>query len=200
MMKEVVFATNNIHKLREIRNIVENSGKANLHKLQILSLKDIGCNEELEETGDTLEANASQKAFYIYNNYKINCFADDTGLEINTLNGKPGVYSARYAGSSKSFDDNINKVLEELNGISDRDACFRTVISLIIEGKEYLFEGRINGTIISEKRGSNGFGYDPVFIPDGHKRTFAEMTDDEKNSLSHRFIAMNKMIKSGLFK
>lgn len=198
MMKEIVFATNNEHKLSEIKKILSLS-KVNLQNtIRILSLKDIGCNEELPETGETIEANASQKAFYIYNNFHRNCFADDTGLEIKALNGKPGVYSARYAGMAKSFDDNINKVLDELKGISERNARFCTVISLVIDGKEHVFKGIINGTITLDKRGKNGFGYDPVFMPVGYNQTFAEMTDELKNSLSHRFLAMKNMLESGL--
>ncbi len=189
-MKDIVFATNNKHKLIEIRNIVKD-------KINILSLKDINCYEELEETGETLEANASQKANYVYNNYHIDCFADDTGLEVFALDGKPGVYSARYAGESKSFDDNINKILEELKGIDNRRARFRTVVSLILDGKVHLFEGRVDGIITNEKRGTNGFGYDPVFMPDGFMQTFAEMTDEQKNNISHRYFAMDKMLNSG---
>ena len=191
-MNETVFATNNKHKLEEIRHIVGD-------KIKILSLKDINCYEEIPETGSTIESNASEKAFYIFNKYHYNCFADDTGLEIEALDGRPGVYSARYAGENKSFEDNINKVLEELNGTSNRKACFRTIISLVIDSKEQLFEGRVDGIITTEKRGTKGFGYDPIFQPEGYNQTFAEMNAHEKNSLSHRYFAMDKMLKSKYF-
>lgn len=197
MMKEIVFATNNKYKLEEIRNIIQKLEiKSQKSKIKILSLKDINCIEDLEETGDTLEANASQKALYIFNHYHYNCFADDTGLEIDALNRKPGVYSARYARLGKNFNDNIFKVLKELDGVTNRKACFRTVISLIIDSKEEFFEGKVDGTITDEKRGTNGFGYDPIFIPYGYTKTFAEMTPELKNSLSHRYIAIDKMLKS----
>jgi XTP/dITP diphosphohydrolase len=190
-MNQIIFATNNKHKLEEIKRIINN-------KIKILSLEDIKCFEEIPETGNTLDANALQKARFIYDKYNINCFADDTGLEIEALNGDPGVYSARYAGEAKSFDDNMNKVLDEMDGMSDRKACFRTVIALIIDGKESLFEGRVEGTILTLKQGTNGFGYDPIFKPSGYDLSFAQMNAEQKNSISHRFFAIDKMIKSGL--
>ena len=184
---KLVFATNNKHKLEEVRNILDK-------KFEILSLKDINCFEEIPETQNTIEGNASQKANYIYDKYKINCFADDTGLFINALNGEPGVYSARYAGENCSFEDNVKKVLEKLQTVPNRKAYFKTVISLIIEGKEYQFEGIINGTITEHKQGTAGFGYDPVFMPDGYTQTFAQLTSYEKNKISHRGIATKKLI------
>jgi len=187
-MKKIVFATNNKHKLEEISEALKN-------KFEILSLKDINCFEEIPEEQETIEGNASQKSWYIYNKCKINCFADDTGLEIEALDGRPGVYSARYVGENPSYDDNINKVLEELQGKSNRNAKFITVISLIIDGKEFLFEGTVNGKILEKRRGTNGFGYDPVFMPDGFDKTFAEMTLEEKNKISHRGIAVKKLIE-----
>ncbi len=184
---KLVFATNNKHKLEEVRNILD-------EKFKILSLKDINCFEEIPETQNTIEGNASQKANYIYNKYKINCFADDTGLFIESLNGEPGVYSARYAGENCSFEDNVKKVLEKLQNISNRKAYFKTVISLIIDGKEYQFEGIVNGIITENEKGMSGFGYDPVFLPDGYTETFAELSSDEKNKISHRGIATRKLI------
>ena len=187
-MKQIVFATNNNHKLKEINNLVSD-------KLKIISLKDINCFEDIPETADTLDENASQKSKYIFNKYHCDCFADDTGLEVDALNGQPGVHSARYAGESKDSEKNIEKLLVELNGKINRSARFRTVISLILEGKEYFFEGIINGKIINKKIGTDGFGYDPVFIPDGYEKTFAQMTLEEKNKVSHRSIAIQKLIR-----
>ncbi len=184
---KLVFATNNKHKLEEVRKILGN-------QFEILSLKDINCFEEIPETQKTIEGNASQKAHYIYNKYKTNCFADDTGLEIEALNGEPGVYSARYAGEHCSFEDNVEKVLKKLSGIPNRKARFKTVISLIIDKKEYQFEGIINGTITTEKHGTSGFGYDPIFLPDGYDKTFAELSSEEKNKISHRGLATRKLI------
>jgi XTP/dITP diphosphohydrolase len=186
-MRKIVFATNNAHKLEEVRNLT--SGIA-----QIICLSEIGCTEEIPETGITLQENASQKSHFIYNKYGIDCFADDTGLEIDALEGRPGVYSARYAGEGCSFEDNTNKVLNELENITNRSACFRTVISLILNGKETLFEGRVDGKITIERSGIKGFGYDPVFVPDGYMQTFAEMPLSIKNSISHRGLAIRKMI------
>jgi len=183
---DLVFATNNQHKLLEINTILNNT-------FRILSLKDINCSDEIPETGDTLEANASQKAWYIYNKYNINCFADDTGLEIPALNNAPGVYSARYAGEERSAEQNMAKVLLELKGKANRKAQFRTVISLIIDGAEMLFEGVVKGSIIKDERGGEGFGYDPIFVPDGYNKTFAEMGMDIKNSISHRANAVKKL-------
>ncbi|MCK9398489.1 MAG: non-canonical purine NTP diphosphatase [Bacteroidales bacterium] len=186
-MKELVFATNNPHKLKEIREIIGN-------KFQILNLVDIGCNEEIPEDAATLEGNASLKSWYVWNKYGKDCFADDTGLEIETLEGKPGVKSARYAGEDCIPANNILKVLDELEGKIDRKARFRTVISLIINGIEVQFEGTVEGTILHEKRGKEGFGYDPVFLPDGFNLSFAEMSPEEKNNISHRARATQKLI------
>ncbi len=183
---KLVFATNNKHKLEEVKTIISND-------FEILNLKDINCFDDIPETQDTIEGNASQKAFYIYENYKMNCFADDTGLEIDVLNGEPGVYSARYAGEGCSFDDNIEKVLKKLSGVSNRKAQFKTVISLVINGKEYQFKGIIEGTLLKERRGTSGFGYDPVFLPKGYDKTFAELSSEEKNKISHRGTASRKL-------
>jgi XTP/dITP diphosphohydrolase len=187
-MTKLVFATNNKHKLEEIKQILKD-------KFEILSLNDIGCFEEIPEDKETVSENASQKALYIFNKYKINCFADDTGLEIEALNGKPGVHSARYAGESKNFDENINKVLLEMHELKNRKAIFLTVISLIIDGKEMQFEGIVTGIILEKRCGTGGFGYDPIFQPAGFSKTFAEMTMQEKNKISHRGIATKKLIK-----
>lgn len=186
-MKEIVFATNNPHKLHEIREI----GAA---RLRVLSLSDIGCHEEIEETGKTLEENALIKAKFVNERYGYDCFADDTGLEVEALDGVPGVYSARYAGDGCTPEDNMVKLLAALQGIENRSARFRTVIALIINGKEYLFDGVIKGKIIEEKRGAAGFGYDPIFMPDGHEKTFAELGEEVKNSISHRALAMEKLV------
>lgn len=190
----LVFATNNLHKISEINNLLKQHlhNENNLYK--ILSLEDIKCFEDIQENSNTLEGNASEKSRYIYNKYKINCFADDTGLEIKALDGRPGVYSARYAGEERDFEKNMNKVLSELQGKNNRKARFRTVISLIIDGKEKLFEGIINGIITTEKRGEKGFGYDPIFQAEGYNISFAEMTLAEKNQISHRGIATRKLI------
>ncbi len=186
---ELVFATNNLHKLSEIRHILQNIN------IQILSLKDIACFDEIPETAPTLEGNALQKAHYIYDKFGRNCFADDTGLEVDALNGAPGVYSARYAGEGCNFDDNINKLLLELGQTTNREACFKTVIALIIDGKEYLFHGEVSGKILTERKGAEGFGYDPVFLPDGHNKTFAEMDAATKNALSHRYKATQQLLQ-----
>lgn len=186
MKRRLVFATNNQHKLNEIKNVLGN-------RLDLISLKDLNINEDIPEDHNSLEENAARKALFIYNKYKIDCFADDTGLEIKALNGEPGVFSARYAGDQCNFEDNINKVLRKLRGIKDRKARFRTVVSIVEKGHIVNFEGTINGEIINEKRGINGFGYDPIFKPDGYKQTFAEMTLDEKNKISHRAKAIEKL-------
>jgi XTP/dITP diphosphohydrolase len=178
-MRRLVFATNNAHKLGEVRSILEGSA-------EVLGLRDIGCSEDIPENGETLEDNAWIKARYVHCKYGIDCFADDTGLEIEALGGRPGVRSARYAGEDCNADNNIKKVLEELKGETNRKARFRTVICLIEDGSENYFEGIVEGRIIDEKRGKEGFGYDPVFIPDGYSTTFAEMPLDAKNSISHR--------------
>ena len=186
-MRKIVFATNNNHKLKEVRDLASGI-------VEIVSLSEIGCSEEIPETGTTLNENASQKSHFVYNKYGIDCFADDTGLEIEALDGRPGVYSARYAGEGCSFEDNTDKILKELENIENRQACFRTVISLILDGEEIHFEGRIDGRIIRKRSGKKGFGYDPVFVPDGYTQTFAEMPLELKNAISHRGQAMRKMI------
>jgi XTP/dITP diphosphohydrolase len=186
MDKKLVFATNNKHKLEEIRAILSQS-------YQIVSLDEIGCSEDIPETAETLEGNALLKAQYIKTHYGYDCFADDTGLEVKALNNAPGVYSARYAGESKDSKANMRKILRELENQSDRSARFRTVIALILGGKEYLFEGIVEGKLIEEARGNAGFGYDPVFVPEGHTETFAEMGADVKNTISHRAKAVEKL-------
>ncbi|WP_278622696.1 non-canonical purine NTP diphosphatase [Parabacteroides gordonii] len=185
-MKTLVFATNNKHKLDEVQKIA--SGSVN-----IVSLEDIDCHDDIPETSDTLEGNALQKALYIKEHYGFDCFADDTGLEVESLNNAPGVYSARYAGPGHNSEANMNKLLQEMNGIENRKACFRTIIALIFNGKEYFFEGIVNGQITKEKRGTSGFGYDPIFIPDNYTETFAEMGNDIKNTISHRAEAVKKL-------
>ena len=186
-MKEIVFATNNKHKLEEIRSITSNL-------LNIFSLADIGCTEEIQETALSLEGNAILKAKYVRDNYGKDCFADDTGLEVDCLGGQPGVHSARYAGEECIADNNIEKLLQEIEGQAVRTARFRTVIALMIIGEEYLFEGIVEGRIIEKKIGLQGFGYDPVFIPVGHQQTFAEMAAELKNKISHRGIATLKLV------
>lgn len=188
MKKKLVFATNNLHKLNEVSAILEN-------KIELLSLNDINCHIDIPETSNTLEGNALLKAQYIYSNYKLNCFADDTGLEVEALNGEPGVYSARYAGDIHNSEANMLKLLHNMENKENRQAQFRTVISLILDETEYQFEGIIKGKIITEKRGASGFGYDPVFIPEGYDKTFAELGDEIKNKISHRAQAVNKLCK-----
>jgi XTP/dITP diphosphohydrolase len=183
---EIVFASNNLHKIREINNVLGDSFK-------LLSLSDIKMEEDIPEDEPTLEGNALHKARFIHNATGMNVFADDTGLETEALNGEPGVHSARFAGPGKNPDANIDKLLSLIGNNTNRNARFRTVIALILEGKEYLFEGIVNGRIISERRGKKGFGYDPVFVPDGSKLTFAEMDLDEKNLISHRARAFAKL-------
>ena len=185
---KIVFATHNLNKLSEIKALVPNS-------IEILGLNDISCNEELPETNLTIEENALQKARYIFDNYGFNCFADDTGLEINALGGDPGVYSARYAGEDCNAEDNIRKVLDNLKEKEDRNATFRTVIALIINGEATLFKGQCNGIISEKKAGKKGFGYDPIFIPRGVTKTFAEMTKFEKGVISHRGKAVNELVR-----
>ncbi|MDR1369798.1 MAG: non-canonical purine NTP diphosphatase [Dysgonamonadaceae bacterium] len=187
-MKKIVFATNNPDKFREVREIL---GKS----LDIVSLPDIGCHEDIPETADTLEGNALIKARYIKEHYGYDCFADDTGLEVKALNNAPGVYSARYAGESKDFGANVRKVLREMEGKDDRSARFKTVIALVLGDKEILFDGVINGTIIESPRGNAGFGYDPIFLPSGYFVTFAEMSNDVKNKISHRALAIEQFKK-----
>jgi XTP/dITP diphosphohydrolase len=187
MKTKLCFATNNAHKLEEIQAILGDS-------FELLSLKDINCQEELPETGNTLEANSLQKAKYLYDNYQIDCFADDTGLEVHALGGEPGVDSAYYAGGHRSHADNVNLLLKNLVNKSDRSARFRTVITLIKNGEIHQFEGIVNGTIIDNLRGTEGFGYDPIFIPESHDRTFAEMDIIEKGQISHRGRAFQKLV------
>lgn len=186
MKRKLVFATNNSHKLQEISNIIGND-------IDIVSLHDIDCHEDIPETANTLEGNALLKARYIKEHYGYDCFADDTGLEVEALNNAPGVYSARYAGPEHDSEANMKKLLHEMEGFSNRKARFRTVIALIINGNEYLFEGIVNGQITNEKLGSEGFGYDPIFIPDHYTQTFAEMGNDLKNTISHRAEAVKKL-------
>lgn len=186
MKKKFVFATNNAHKLEEVTAILGD-------KIELLSMKDIHCHADIPETADTLEGNALLKARYIFENYNMDCFADDTGLEVEALNGAPGVYSARYAGPGHDSEANMDKLLHEMENKENRKARFRTVIALILNGKEHLFEGIVNGTVISEKRGGSGFGYDPIFVPDTYSQTFAEMGNDIKNQISHRAEAVKKL-------
>lgn len=187
-MDKIVFATNNPHKLAEISTMLQG-------KFEIISLDELGCTEEIPETADTLEGNASLKSQYIYDKYKCNCFADDTGLEIEALNKEPGVYSARYASEAKDALENMKKVLHKMRGVTNRKAKFRTVISLILEGQEILFEGNVEGEITQDISGKEGFGYDPIFQPDGYNVTFAELSRSEKNEISHRGRAVQKLIQ-----
>lgn len=184
---KIVFASNNKNKVQEIQNQVPKS-------IQILTLEEIGCTEDIEETGKTLEENAIIKANYITEKYGLPCFADDTGLEIESLNGEPGVYSARYAGEDKNADKNMDLVLDKLSNEPNRKAQFKTVIALNINNKQHLFTGTINGAIRNEKTGTNGFGYDPIFEPENLGKTFAEMSLEEKNKLSHRGRAVEKLV------
>jgi len=184
---KLVFATNNLNKLKEVQEMLPAS-------IEILSLKDINCFDKIDETEPTLEGNATLKANYITHKFGYNCFADDTGLEVESLEGKPGVYSARFAGEPVNSENNIKKLLSELKYKTNRKAQFKTAICLNIEGKQYFFEGICKGEILKEKQGTKGFGYDPVFKPHGFKNSFAEMTLDEKNKISHRGLAMYKLI------
>jgi len=188
MKRKLVVATNNAHKLEEISAILGD-------EMELLSLKDIQCFDEIPETANTLEGNARQKAEYIYRNYGMDCFADDTGLEVEALGGAPGVFSARYAGDGHDSEANMQKLLQELKGKENRKAQFRTAICLIMEGKEYQFEGIVKGEIIKEKRGGAGFGYDPIFTPEGHDLTFAELGNEIKNTISHRARAVEALCK-----
>ena len=185
-MKKLVFATNNQHKLEEARAITAG-------KFELLSLADIDCHDDIPETAPTLEGNALIKARWIFDRYGFDCFADDTGLMVDALDGEPGVLSARYAGPGHDSEANMKKLLANMEGKPDRKAHFSTAVALILDGKEYLFEGRVDGTIASEPGGENGFGYDPVFVADETGRRFAEMTSEEKNSISHRGRAMRKL-------
>ena len=187
-MRKIIFATNNKHKLEEVQQILANN-------FEVLGLKEIGFEGDILETGKTLEENASIKSKFVFEKFGMNCFSDDTGLEIEALEGGPGVYSARYAGEEANAEKNIAKVLNELRGKQNRKARFRTVVSLILDGKEHFFEGIVNGQIIDEKRGGDGFGYDPVFMPDGYELTFAEMPAEQKNKISHRSRAIHKLAR-----
>lgn len=184
---QLVFASNNLNKIKEIQQLLPGN-------ISLLSLKDIGCFEDIPETAETIEGNALLKARYVKDKYGYDCFADDTGLEIDALQGAPGVYSARYAGNHKNTEDNIIKVLQELSNKNNRKAQFKTVIALIIKNQEYCFEGIINGKITTVKKGNNGFGYDPIFIPDNQDHTFAELSMEEKSKISHRGIAVQKLM------
>ena len=185
-MVTLVFATNNRHKLDEVQQMVGD-------KFKIVSLAEIKCFDEIPETADTLEGNALQKAHFVKENYGYDCFADDTGLEVEALNNEPGVYSARYAGEACSFEDNMNKLLTNLQGVDNRTACFRTVIALIKDGEEHLFSGMINGSITETKQGVGGFGYDPIFMPEGYNQTFSELGEAIKNGISHRAEAVKRL-------
>lgn len=184
---ELVFATHNLHKLEEVKTLLHST-------ITLLSLDDINYKDEIEENETTLQGNALIKARTIFNSMQENCFADDSGLLVDALNGEPGVYSARYAGNQKNGDDNMNKLLTQLKGVHNRKAHFKTVLALILDEKEYLFEGIVHGVIAHEKKGTQGFGYDPIFIPDGYSKTFAELTSSEKSTISHRSIALKKLI------
>ncbi len=183
-----VFATRNKNKVEEIQLLIP-------AHIRVLSLHDVHCMEDIPETHPTIEGNASIKSFYVYEKYHHNCFADDTGLEIDALDGRPGVLSARYAGEISNAENNIAKVLNEMKGIENRKARFKTIVSLVIDGNETQFEGIVNGTILTEKRGTMGFGYDPIFVPQGNELSFAEMQLAEKNKISHRAMAVNKLVE-----
>ena len=187
-MKKIVFATNNQHKLHEVKAVLGN-------EIEIISLEQLNCYEDIPETGNTLEANALIKAKYINDKFGLDCMADDTGLEVDALGGEPGVYSARYAGEEQNSKKNIEKLLGNLKDSNNRIAYFRTVIALIDNNKINYFEGAIKGEIIREARGISGFGYDPVFVPSGYTKTFAELGSDEKNKISHRALAVNKLVE-----
>ncbi len=186
-MKKIVFATNNKHKLEEVRSKLKG-------KFEILSLLDINCNDEIPETANTFTGNAEQKAVWVLDKYGYDCFADDSGLEIEALDNRPGVFSARYAGENCSFDDNNKKVLSELKGISNRNAKFSTTICLKLNGETNFFIGKIEGEIIEEYKGDDGFGYDPIFVPKGYSQSFAQMSIAQKNTISHRALAVDKMM------
>lgn len=187
-MTELVFATNNLHKLNELSKLAGD----NFH---LLSLNDINCTDDIPETADTLEGNAALKAHFIWEKFEKNCFADDTGLEVEALNGQPGVYSARYAGEEQNSEANLSKLLQDMVCVTNRKARFRTVICLILNGKESYFEGIVNGVLLAERHGLEGFGYDPIFVPEGYDQTFAEMDMGLKNSMSHRGRATEKLLQ-----
>lgn len=183
----LVFATNNAHKLKEVQEMLPNS-------IQLVSLKDINCEDDIEETASTLEGNAALKADFITQKYGMNCFADDTGLEVAALQGKPGVYSARFAGEPSNAENNMIKLLSEMAGVENRNAQFRTVICLNLDGNQYYFEGICKGTILTKKQGTQGFGYDPIFQANGFEKSFAEMSSADKNRISHRGLAIEKLV------
>lgn len=185
---KLVFASNNKHKIQEVRQLLPDT-------IEIVSLEEIGCVEEIPETADTIEGNAALKANYVTQNYVLPCFADDSGLEVEALDGAPGVYSARYGGEQKNDNDNIEKLLKELKGESNRNAQFKTVIALNLNKKQYLFTGIVKGKITTEKRGTNGFGYDPVFVPENFDKTFAELSAEDKNKISHRAKAVKELVE-----
>ena len=185
-IKKIVFATGNPNKLKEIKSAIKS--------FEIVGLKDLGITEEIPETGDTLKKNALQKAKHVYDKTGLDCFSDDTGLEIEALNQRPGVYSAMYAGPDCNAENNMQKVLEELGKAPNRNAQFKTVIAFILQGKEYFFEGLVSGEILKEKKGKDGFGYDPIFRPIGYKESFAEMSITQKNEISHRGLAVKKLV------
>lgn len=188
-MKKIVFATNNAHKLQELRQILGN-------QYEILGLADIGCHEDIPETADTIEGNARMKAEYVKQHYGYDCFSDDTGLEIDALNGEPGVLSARYAGPGHDSEANIEKVLKKLDGVTERTARFRTAIALLQSDEMHLFEGQVEGVILTERHGTGGFGYDSIFQPvEGNGSTFAQMSPQDKNSISHRGRAVAKLVE-----
>lgn len=184
---KLVFATNNLNKLKEVQEMLSNS-------MEVLSLKDINCFDEVDETEVTLEGNSKLKANHITKNFNYNCFADDTGLEVESLDGAPGVYSARYAGEPFNAENNMQKLLKELKGKENRKAQFRTAVCLNIDGKQFIFEGVCKGEILKEKHGETGFGYDPIFKPEGYNQSFAEMSAEEKNKISHRGLAIQKLV------
>jgi XTP/dITP diphosphohydrolase len=184
---KLVFASNNQNKIKEIQVLLPDT-------IQVLSLVEIGCNEEIPETANTIEGNAILKANYVTEKYGYNCFADDTGLEVEALNGEPGVFSARYAGEQKDANDNMEKLLANLKDKTNRKANFKTIICLNLNGNQHLFTGIVNGKIITEKIGTNGFGYDPIFVADGYTKTFAELTLEEKSTISHRGIAVKQLV------
>ncbi len=185
---EICFATNNEHKLAEVQQMLPDT-------IQLKTLQQIGCTAELPETQNTLEGNSRQKAEYVFEHFQYNCFADDTGLEVDALNGEPGVYSARYSGAQRNSQDNINLLLQKLEGQENRKARFRTSITLVLDGEYFQFDGIVEGRIIEAVRGQEGFGYDPVFVPDGYEQTFAEMSATEKNAISHRGRAIAKLVE-----
>ncbi len=185
-MQKIIFVTGNPNKLKEIKSAI--------NSFEIVGLKDLGINEEIPETGDSLKKNALQKAKYVYDRTGLNCFSDDTGFEVEALNNRPGLYAAMYAGTDCNAEANMQKVLKELSGVSSRKAKFKTIIALILNGKEYFFEGVVKGRILKKKKGAGGFGYDPIFRPNGYEETFAQMSIGLKNKISHRGIAVKKLV------